>query len=191
MQRIWLGIAYGLIALALVELRHSPASAQGKKTEPSVVWLVRHADRADQSADSLLKKPEGEKRAQDLKACLGAKGVTAIITSDKKRTLQTAQPLADKEGIMPAIVPIVETTEGTKQNIDAVAAKVRATPGNILVVGHSNTVAGIIEKLGGPAGLGDITVFHRLFALDRTGPHVVFDEMTYGVAPKQSKKKKC
>ncbi|MEA2877185.1 MAG: hypothetical protein QOF14_2381 [Hyphomicrobiales bacterium] len=191
MHRIWLGIAYGLMALALVELRDSPALAQGKKNEPSFVWLVRHADRADQSADSPLKKPEGETRAQDLKTCLGGKGVTAIITSDKKRTIQTAQPLAEKEGIVPVIVPIVETAKGIKQNIEAVAAKVSATPGSILVVGHSNTVAGIIEKLGGPAGIGDITVYHRLFTLDRTGPNVVFDERTYGVAPKQSKKKKC
>jgi broad specificity phosphatase PhoE len=178
-----------LDALGLIELSQPPATAQD--TGPSIVWLVRHADRADNSPDSALKKPEGEKRAQDLKTCLGGKAVTAIITTDKKRTVQTAEPIASKEGITPVVVPIADTAKGIKQNVELVAAKVRTMSGKVLVVGHSNTVAGIIEKLGGPPGLGDITVFHRLFILDFSKGNVAFDEMKYGVAPKSSKKKQC
>jgi broad specificity phosphatase PhoE len=189
MRRIRCGITCGLIALALIELRLSLATAQN--TGPAIVWLVRHADRADDSPDSPLKNPDGFQRAQDLKTCLNAKGVTAIITTDKKRTIQTAEPIAGKEGITPVMVPIVDTAEGAKQNIDTVAAKVRATQGKVLVVGHSNTVAGIIKELGGPGGLGDITVFHRLFILDFSKGKAAFDEMKYGVAPKVSKKKQC
>jgi broad specificity phosphatase PhoE len=188
-HRIWYGITCGLIALGLIELRLSPATAQN--TGPSIVWLVRHADRADNSPDSALKNPEGVQRAEDLKTCLSGKGVTAIVTSDRKRTIQTAAPIASKDGITPVVVPIVETANGTKQNIETVAATVRATSGKVLVVGHSNTVAGIIRKLGGPPGLGDITVFHRLFVLDFSKGNVAFDEMKYGVAPKGSKKKQC
>ena len=188
-HRIWCGITCGLIVLGLIELRQSPATAQ--TTSPSIVWLVRHADRADNSPDSVLKKPEGEQRAQDLKTCLGSKGVTAIITTDKNRTVQTAEPIASKEGITPVVIPIVETKKGIKQNIETVVEKVRTTPGKVLVVGHSNTLAAIIKQLKGPSDLGNITVFHRLFILDFSKGAVAFDEMKYGVAPKSSKKAQC
>jgi len=192
MRRIWSGIACGLIAFGLIELRQSPATAQN--TSPSIVWLVRHADRADDSPDSPLKKPEGEKRAQDLKTCLSGKGVTAIITTQKERTVKTADPLASelkkqKSDFAPKEVMLDESK--LKQHIEAVAAEVRGTSGNVLVVGHSNTVARIIEKLRGPAGIGNLTVFHRLFELKFSNGNVAFNEMTYGVAPKSSKKKQC
>ena len=70
MRRIWCGIACGLIVLALIELRGSVATAQGGTANTSItVFLVRHADRKDNSDNSPLKDPEGFDRAKGLPAC--------------------------------------------------------------------------------------------------------------------------
>jgi 2,3-bisphosphoglycerate-dependent phosphoglycerate mutase len=190
MRRIWCGLACSLIVACLFQLRHSPATAQDK-SGPSMVWLVRHAEKDTKPKGDEKLLPQGHKRAEDLRTCLGGKGLTAIIISDKQRTRQTADKIAELQGITPVVVPVVESTIGIEQNIEAVAAKVRTTPGNVLVVGHSHTVSGIVEKLGGPAGLGNLTVFHRLFALDLSKGKAAFEELKYGAAPKNSKKKQC
>lgn len=177
MRRIWCGLTCGLIVLTLLELRGAPATAQN--TGPTIVWLVRHADRADHSPDSPLKDPQGFQRADDLTTLLSKKGITAIITTDKTRTKQTAKPLADEEKIVPVVVPLVETNKGVKQNIEAVVTKVTTTQGKVLVVGHSNTLPGIIGKLGGPKSV-KICNYDRLFSIDRTKQPFVFQTAQYG-----------
>jgi broad specificity phosphatase PhoE len=88
----------------------------------------------------------GRERSQALISRLGASGVTAIIVTQFKRTQETAQPLAAALRIDPEIV-----LAGKTDHSDSVAAAVlRHRGGKILVVGHSNTLPGIIAALGGP-----------------------------------------
>ena len=67
-------------------------------------------------------------------------GITAIFTTEYKRTQQTAAPLAKALGIQPTSV--------SARDMPALIEKVKAAPGNVLVVGHSNTVADIVSRLG-------------------------------------------
>jgi phosphohistidine phosphatase SixA len=113
----------------------SPAAAQ------SAVIVVRHAERADASADSLL-SAAGEARAARLAAMLEDAGIDAIYTTQRRRTMQTAQPLADRLHL----TPIAVATE----DIDGLITRVRAAGSldRILIVGHSNTVPEILRRLG-------------------------------------------
>ncbi|HEY5035556.1 MAG TPA: phosphoglycerate mutase family protein [Chthoniobacterales bacterium] len=119
------------------------AFAASALAEPPVVFLVRHAERAD--AD---RKPEkdpdlsekGKSRAEALARELRDAGITAIYTTEYKRTQETAAPLARSLGITPAIVPARETA--------ALIRKIKAEAGNALIVAHSNTLSDIAKALG-------------------------------------------
>ena len=112
------------------------------------MFLVRHAEKSTMRPDDV--DPDitsaGKRRADALASRLGTAGVTAIITSQFKRTQETAEPLAAALRINPEIIPA-----GPQGSSDSVAAAVlRHRGGKILIVGHSNTISGIIQALGGP-----------------------------------------
>ena len=67
-------------------------------------------------------------------------GITAIFATQYKRTQQTAAPLAAALGVTVVTIPSADTAR--------LVAKVKAAPGNVLVVGHSNTVPDVIKGLG-------------------------------------------
>ena len=138
--------ALAIITGCATAQQSAPAPPAGP--EVTTVYLVRHAEKStmvptDPDPDITS---AGKRRADDLATRLGAAGVTAIIATQFKRTQETAQPLATQLGIAPEII-----LAGTKDHPDSVAAAVlRHRGGKILVVGHSNTLPGIIAALGGP-----------------------------------------
>jgi broad specificity phosphatase PhoE len=124
-------------AAALAFLAALPERAQ------EVVFLVRHAEKADESKDTAL-SAAGLARARALADKLRDAGVTAIYTSEFKRTRQTAQPLAEALKLTPRAHPAADRA-------GLVALLHREHPNDrLLVVGHSNTVAGIIAAFGVP-----------------------------------------
>ena len=128
-----------LLILVLSLFVAAPAAAQ------SSVFLVRHAERADSGmspapgADPDLSEA-GKARAESLATVLKDANITAIFTTQYKRTQQTAAPLAKALGITLTIVPSKDTVDLVKQ--------VKAAKGNVLVVGHSNSVPDVIKGLG-------------------------------------------
>lgn len=106
-----------------------------------VVFLVRHAEKADRSRDPVL-SPKGEARARALAALLRDAGVTAVWGTELQRTQLTARPLADARRL-PVRVHEADDSAGL------VAEMRKAEPqGRVLVVGHSNTVPEIAAALG-------------------------------------------
>lgn len=101
---------------------------------------VRHAEKAD--GDDPPLRPEGQARAQDLAGLLRDLPVTAVYSTDTRRTRETAQPTADGHGLP------VQLYSPADQG--ALAVRLREQGGVVLVVGHSNTVPGFVEALGGP-----------------------------------------
>ena len=153
-----------LLAAALTPMPGCVSDKSQPGAAPELVLLVRHAEKAKEPAEDPPLTPTGAQRAQDLAAALKDAGVTAIITTQLRRTRETAQPLADAQGLSPEIVPVGEDEDA---HAAAVAAAVRGHPGGIvLVVGHSNTVPKIIAALGGPS-MPEIceTLFANLFVL--------------------------
>jgi phosphohistidine phosphatase SixA len=112
------------------------------------VYLVRHTEREAEGEDPPL-TARGEARAQALAATLRDAGITAIITTQWKRTRDSAKPLAAILKITPEIVPVYEGKAA--ENSRAVAEAVRRYKDQIvLVIGHI-TVTGVISALGGPS----------------------------------------
>jgi broad specificity phosphatase PhoE len=126
-----------------------PAAAQ------QTIFVVRHAERADGGAGTspmMAADPDlsdkGKARAQALAAVLKDAKITAIYTTQYKRTVQTAEPLAKALGIEAIAVDARDTA--------ALIEKVKAG-GTALVVAHSNTVGQILQQLGvsEPVTVGD------------------------------------
>jgi broad specificity phosphatase PhoE len=156
------------LALILV-LTGITAPAQGQTVRPdasaTVVLLVRHAEKAAQPGDDPPLTQDGRRRAEALAEVVKDAHPTAIITTQLRRTVETAQPSASATGVTPEVVPVSSTT--AQQNAVEVAAAVRKHAGEtVLVVGHGNTVPLIIVALGGPKP-PDICepVYDKLFVL--------------------------
>ena len=111
--------------------------------QPPVIFLVRHAERAAISghvpSDTGL-SPAGRKRADALARVLQDAQITAVYTTEYKRTRETAVPIAQSLGIKPEVIP--------GDDLRGLIAKLKASSGNVLVVGHSNTLPQIINALG-------------------------------------------
>ena len=131
---------------------------------PDLVILVRHAERAAEPAGDPGLTPAGEQRAQALAQALAGTKVNAILTTQFRRTQDTAAPLAKALGLQAQVIEARRGDAGG--HVQAVADAVRAQTGTVLVVGHSNTVPAILAALGGPK-LPEIceTSFHHIFLL--------------------------
>ena len=132
----------GLLAAAAIAIGALLGGCASSRCAPeTVVILARHADRVE-GTDSL--QPAGRRRSEALARALQQAGVTAILTSDAARAVQTAAPTAAATGIAPVTLPGADT--------DAFVREIRGRHGGgtVLVVGHSNTVPRLIAGLGGP-----------------------------------------
>lgn len=135
-----------LLVLALAS--HVDADTDAA-TGPALVVLVRHAEKATVPGDDPPLSTAGAERARALADALAHTGVTAVVTTQLRRTQQTAQPLLDALDIEPEVVAVGD--EPVETHAANVAAAVRRhSNGIVLVVGHSNTVPDIIAALGGP-----------------------------------------
>jgi phosphohistidine phosphatase SixA len=130
----------------------APAPVGGQHGE-TIVYLVRHAEKSTDDPVNPDLSAIGHIRADSLASQLKEAGIDVIITTQFKRTIQTAAPFAKRRGITPEIVPVTGTTA---EHVDSVVAAVRRHPGSrILIVGHSNTIGRIAERLGAPR-IGDL-----------------------------------
>jgi phosphohistidine phosphatase SixA len=122
------------------------------------VFLVRHAEKTSASGDAPL-SPEGEKRADCLAGVLKDAGIKQIYVTDAKRTQQTAAPLAKALKITPKILPAKDPNALIKD-------LVYIGGGNILVVGHSDTVPFVIARMQGGtvAPIGE-NEYDRMFVM--------------------------
>jgi broad specificity phosphatase PhoE len=91
--------------------------------------------------------------------------VTAIVTSDRRRTRETAAPIAKARGLTP--VEVGRPDGSFEGHVAAVVAEVMRHPGGVvLVVGHTDTLPAIVRALGAPSigTMGDAE-FGTLFLL--------------------------
>ncbi len=117
--------------------------------QDTVVMVVRHAEKAAGPAGDPPLTEAGRQRAQSLIDAAGDAGVTAIYSSQFKRTQETVAPLAAHLGISVTTIEISRANLETypKQLAEAILADHRGE--TVVVVNHSNTVPLIVEALGG------------------------------------------
>lgn len=123
------------------------ATAQRSSGE-KLVFIVRHAEKANATEQDPSLSEIGRARAVVLAAALRDAGVTDVLVTQRKRTHETAAVLTQAQQLTAHVVPFGASTP---DHAAAVAAAVRKAKGNaVLVVGHSNTVTLIVAALGGP-----------------------------------------
>lgn len=139
------------------------------------VIVVRHAEKMSDSGDPPLSEA-GQARAQALAEALRDAGITHVVTTSLRRTIQTGAPTAQAAAVVPTSIDV---SSGGAAHIAQVAGFVQALPDEaiVLVVGHSNTVPEIARALGDPEPemLTDCD-YDRLVVLtlhDEAAPHVI------------------
>ena len=147
--------AFGACLAAAEAVRPTPLAAQAD--EAVTVFLVRHAERLDDSPNSPL-NDIGRERVERLRTLLADVDFTPVHSTNLTRTLDTARPIADDDG--------VELTLYSPGELEELAETIRATPGRHLVSGHSNTTPRLAEALGGePHGPIDEMEYDRLYII--------------------------
>ncbi|GHB79258.1 SixA phosphatase family protein [Persicitalea jodogahamensis] len=104
------------------------------------IYLVRHAEKAFTPANDPPLTAEGKSRAQALMDTLSDKNIEYIYSTNTARTRATAEPLATKLGL-----PILPYATDTLWEAAKHFRKLRG--GNVLVVGHSNTLLPLLDQL--------------------------------------------
>jgi broad specificity phosphatase PhoE len=142
--------------------------------EPITAYLLRHAEKVDESDESGL-TAAGQARAQALAEQLGREPIVAVLASQFPRTQLTVDPLAGRLGLE------VETLDA--HDYDGFAARVRAlAAGQALVVsGHSNTIPLIAERLGvaSPPPESEVA-YGDLYVVRLQGDSATFERRRYG-----------
>lgn len=133
-----------------------PSATPNGNDEAVVVYLVRHAERAENGTDDPPLALAGQIRVQQLLGLLADVDLTHVHTTDFKRTRDTARPFAERAG--------VEFMIYDPRELEALASEVAATPGRHLVAGHSNTTPQLVAALGGdPSDPIDEFEYDRLY----------------------------
>ena len=128
-----------------------PETARADAGQPAVaapeVYVMRHLQRGDGPDPAL--SDEGRRNAARLASALAGDPPRAIYVSTTRRARETAAPLAAALGLM--------VKEYDPADSAALVARVAREPGKVLIVGHSNTVPDIVERLGAarPAPLAE------------------------------------
>lgn len=150
-------------ALALLATLVLPAAARAQAVpapagDSVVIFVVRHAEKAEDGSPDPDLTPEGRARAERLARILSDAGLIAVYSTDYARTRETATPTAEEAGLGVHLYDPDAPGE--------LAARLRSAPGRYLVVGHSNTVPDLVRALGGEAGgeLGEAE-YDRLYVV--------------------------
>lgn len=162
-----------LLAAALSLLTAGSAMAQ-------TVILVRHAEKADQSADPALSEA-GQARAAALAAELADAHPGYVFVSPLQRTALTAAPTAVANALTPEVFSLAG---GGAAHVAAIADRIHALPEDavVLVVGHSNTVPLIARALGYEAADMPDCEYDRMTVLDLHGGQTQGTVSHYGAA---------
>ena len=111
--------------------------------KPLTVFLVRHAEKVDGTAESELTE-QGKERAQELAKMLRSANIEYIHSSDFVRTRKTAAPTAMENGLTTEIYD--------HRDLKQLARKLKEKGGTHLVVGHSDTTPKMVSLLGSDLG---------------------------------------
>ena len=138
-------------------------------------YIVRHAEKAvaDGNDGMMSKDPPltetGKQRAEALKEILKTKKIGYVFSTNTIRTRSTAEPLRDYFNLVTETYSLIPDS--------VFIARIKSLKKNILIVGHSNTVDDIVNKLCGQiiihADLKD-TEYDNLFVVKMKGRKMNF-----------------
>jgi 2,3-bisphosphoglycerate-dependent phosphoglycerate mutase len=141
-------------------------------------YVVRHAEKAAAAPGMTSDVPlsaKGDDRAKQLREILKDKKISFIYSTQTIRTTSTAKPLSDAISVPIQIYNSKDTSNTLINQLKAIEKK------NVLVVGHSNTVDDIVNKLTGRQILSDLadSVYNNLFIVKKVGKRFKFTRKIY------------
>jgi phosphohistidine phosphatase SixA len=145
------------------------------------LYFVRHAEKSSMPAGDPDLSVAGRERAEALAQQLLDKEIRAIHVTETRRSRQTAEPLSVQAGI-----PLTAYSADT---IHRFLFQLLEADRNALVVGHSNTVLGMLRELGlkpsqealSDSDYGGLWVVLQKEKEGRGGYRLSLKERTYGV----------
>ncbi len=161
-----IGFLIGL-AVGILLLPHA-VSAQ------EVIYIVRHSDppstlNLDEILDETPLSESGQQRAKMLAERLKDAGITAVYATQARRTVETAEPLANTRGLE-IRVHSYEDTDGLIRLLRSENGKDR-----VLVVGHWSTIPEILKALGYPEEVKiERSAYDNLFVVIPRGEQAPF-----------------
>jgi broad specificity phosphatase PhoE len=164
-----------LVLATLASLLPARLAAQ----DASVVFLVRHAEKATEPPTDPPLTPAGLARARALAELLADARLDAVWSTDYRRTRETAAPVADRAGLE---VRLYEPGE-----LEALAETLRMEGGRALVVGHSNTTWELVRLLGGDPGstIDEAAEYDRLYVLVGAEGGPLTTLLRFGAPPRE------
>ena len=152
----------------------------------NTIYIVRHAEKepvpagaSQMMAGNPPLSEAGKVRAYALREKLRHEHIRYVYSTNTTRTLSTAQPLNEMLGKTK-----IEIYSSKKDSMDLFISQIRSIKrGNILVVGHSNTIDDIANKLCGETVVpGDLDEkeYSSLFVVKRKGFRYTFRREVYG-----------
>lgn len=137
-------------------------------TEPSpvtTVFIVRHAEKDPTPglADPSL-TPAGQQRAEALRDTLRSYPVAALYTTDTSRTRATIAPLAASLKLEPQLYDPKQPAQLAQRLREQHRGQ------TVVIVGHSNTVLSLIDALGAPRPVPELSDADYDFLFEVTLP---------------------
>lgn len=162
--------AFLILFSAFSALSAQPQAAKPAPLPLTTIILVRHAEAVAGAGSDPVLSDAGIARANALAAALIDARVTAVMTSQYRRTVLTGAPLAAA-----AKVPLITTTiQGPLEaHVRDIVRTVHAghAGGTIVIVGHSNTIPALVKGFTG-ADVGEIAhdAYDNLFVVTTNTP---------------------
>src|SRR5258706_1475415 len=149
-------------------------------------FVVRHAEKTiltKDSANMMMNNPPlseaGKVRAFVLRDELKNQHIRYIFSTNTIRAIATAEPLNQSRGNTH-----IEFYSSSKDSLDGFIEKLKSIKkGNVLVVGHSNTVDDIINRLCNATKIpGDLkdSDYDNLYTIKKKGKRMIFSQRKYG-----------
>lgn len=148
--------------LCILLLAASAALPLQALAETFHIYVSRHGEKVVSDSKDPPLTAAGELRARHIAHMLKDAGIRQVFSTPYQRTQQTAAPTAAQFGLK------VQSYDPAKQAEFAQQLR-REGGGNMLLVGHSNTLTDLVRHLGGDPG-GDIAddEYNRLYHLTVT-----------------------
>lgn len=134
-----------LFSIAFICACKAPVDSPNQESTPlTTLILLRHAEQdASQGEDPPLSEI-GQQRADQLAKMLGTAGIDDLYATPYRRTMATAQPLAE------ALGKTIQSYDPDRDLRETATHFLEKHPGQtLLVVGHSSTVPGLVNALIG------------------------------------------
>lgn len=153
----------------------APVTSNREVTQnTTTLFIVRHAEKADDGTEDPPLTEQGSERAEALARMLEDAGIEAIYSTPYKRNKETAAPLAEMKDLA------VNGYQPHDKEFPAAVVKAESRK-KVLIVGHSNTVPALVNSFIGEQKFADLqeSEYDHLFMI-QLGSDTTLTVLHYG-----------